>query len=92
MAEPRAKRFEHDVELHRDRRFGADGEMVEVPENWTPEDSVLAGLLEILQMWAPGRRARLEDFLVDAATACIGLAIAAVIGGFAARSRGSRSQ
>ena len=46
MAEPSAKRFEHDVELHRDGRFGSDGEMVEVPENWTPEDSVLAGLLD----------------------------------------------
>src|ERR1700722_17204626 len=35
------------------------------------------GLLEILQLWAPGRHARLEDFAVDALTACVGLAIAA---------------
>jgi VanZ family protein len=53
---------------------------------------VLIGLLELMQLWAPGRHARLEDFLVDAATACIGLAIAAVIGWFAARWRGSSSR
>ncbi|MFT4121890.1 VanZ family protein [Bradyrhizobium sp.] len=39
---------------------------------------VLIGLLELMQFWAPGRHARLEDFLVDAATACAGLALAAV--------------
>ena len=37
----------------------------------------LTGLIEILQFWAPGRHARLEDFLVDAIAACIGLAAAA---------------
>jgi uncharacterized OsmC-like protein len=46
VADPKAKRFEHDVELRRDGRFGADGETVDMPENWTPEDSVLAGLLD----------------------------------------------
>jgi VanZ family protein len=51
---------------------------------------VLIGLLEIMQLWAPGRHARLEDFLVDAATACIGLAVAAAIGWTAARWRRSR--
>jgi len=35
------------------------------------------GLLEILQLWAPGRHARLEDFVVDALAACVGFAIAA---------------
>lgn len=40
---------------------------------------VLIGLLELMQLWAPGRHARLEDFLVDAGTACIGFALAAVI-------------
>jgi len=35
------------------------------------------GGLEILQLWAPGRHARLEDFLVDALAACIGITIAA---------------
>ena len=37
----------------------------------------LIGLLELMQFWAPGRHARLEDFMVDAATACIGFALAA---------------
>jgi VanZ family protein len=35
------------------------------------------GGLEILQLWVPGRHARLEDFIVDALAACVGLAIAA---------------
>ncbi|MDN3272806.1 VanZ family protein [Frankia sp. RB7] len=38
----------------------------------------LIGLLELMQLWAPGRHARLEDFVVDAATACVGFALAAV--------------
>ncbi|MBR0956328.1 VanZ family protein [Bradyrhizobium japonicum] len=38
---------------------------------------VLIGVLELMQFWAPGRHARLEDFLVDAATAWIGFALAA---------------
>ncbi len=46
MAEPKAKRFEHAVSLLRDGRFAAEGETVEVPERWTPEHSVLAGLLD----------------------------------------------
>jgi uncharacterized OsmC-like protein len=46
VAEPKAKRFEHEVSLLRDGRFAAEGETVEVPERWTPEHSVLAGLLD----------------------------------------------
>jgi uncharacterized OsmC-like protein len=46
VAEPRAKRFEHAVSILHDGRFSAEGEFVEVPENWTPEHSVLAGLLD----------------------------------------------
>ena len=38
----------------------------------------LTGLIEIQQFWAPGRHARLEDCLVDALAACVGLAAAAV--------------
>ena len=38
---------------------------------------VSIGLLEIMQLWAPGRHARFEDFAVDAMTACAGLAFAA---------------
>ena len=33
----------------------------------------MIGLIEILQFWAPGRHARLEDFIVDALAACLGL-------------------
>src|SRR5450432_4801862 len=32
---------------------------------------VLIGVVEIMQIWAPGRHARLEDFLVDALAACV---------------------
>src|SRR3954467_775448 len=39
---------------------------------------ILIGLLELMQFWAPGRHARLEDFLVDAGTTCIGFALAAI--------------
>ena len=35
---------------------------------------VMIGLIEILQFWAPGRHARLEDFVVDALAACAGFA------------------
>ena len=38
---------------------------------------VMIGLLEILQLWAPGRHARFEDFAVDALTAGAGFAFAA---------------
>jgi len=41
---------------------------------------VMIGLLEILQLWAPGRHARLEDFVVDALAACAGIVMAAVLG------------
>ena len=40
---------------------------------------VLIGILEILQLWMPGRHARVEDFVVDALTACAGFAIAAAL-------------
>ena len=39
----------------------------------------LIGALEIMQFWAPGRHARLEDFAVDALAACVGLAVAAAL-------------
>jgi VanZ family protein len=40
---------------------------------------VLIGVLELLQLWMPGRHARLEDFVVDALAACVGIAVAAVM-------------
>ena len=39
----------------------------------------MIGLLELLQFWAPGRHARLSDFIVDALAACAGLAVAAAV-------------
>ena len=48
---------------------------------------VLIGILELLQLFVPGRHARLEDFLVDALTTLIGMAIAATIGQFQRSAR-----
>ncbi|MGY8663955.1 VanZ family protein [Bradyrhizobium sp. UFLA05-109] len=50
---------------------------------------VLIGLLEVLQLWAPGRHARFEDFIVDAFAACVGFALSAAIDRAVARSRGA---
>ncbi len=38
---------------------------------------IMIGVLELLQLVAPGRHARLEDFVVDALAACVGFVIAA---------------
>jgi len=40
----------------------------------------LIGILELLQLFVPGRHARLEDFVVDALAALVGFAIAGAIG------------
>lgn len=37
---------------------------------------VFAGVIELAQIYAPGRHARVIDFVVDAAAACIGVAAA----------------
>ena len=50
---------------------------------------LMIGLIEILQFWAPGRHARLEDFVVDALAACIGFAMAAVLGWLMRQARPS---
>jgi VanZ family protein len=34
------------------------------------------GLIEIAQLWVPGRHARLSDFVVDGLAACVGIGIA----------------
>ena len=52
---------------------------------------VLIGVLELLQFWAPGRHARLEDFLVDAGTACIGFALATAADWIFARLRANQA-
>jgi VanZ family protein len=41
---------------------------------------IAIGLLELLQLFVPGRHARLEDFLVDALSALAGFALAAIFG------------
>jgi VanZ family protein len=48
---------------------------------------VFIGILEILQFWAPGRHARLEDFVVDALAACAGFTVAAGLDWAAQRLR-----
>jgi VanZ family protein len=48
---------------------------------------VLIGVLELLQLWMPGRHARLEDFVVDALAACAGIAVAAVLDWVRRRSK-----
>jgi VanZ family protein len=40
---------------------------------------VLIGVLEMLQLWVPGRHARWQDFIVDALAACAGIAVAAIL-------------
>jgi hypothetical protein len=40
---------------------------------------VLIGMLELLQLWMPGRHARWQDFIVDALAACAGIAVAAML-------------
>jgi VanZ family protein len=39
---------------------------------------VFSGLIEAVQVWVPGRHARLSDFLVDGAAACAGVAACAI--------------
>jgi VanZ family protein len=34
-----------------------------------------AGAIEVAQLFTPGRHARMSDFVIDAATACIGVAL-----------------
>jgi len=52
---------------------------------------VATGILELLQLFAPGRHARLQDFLVDALSACAGLATAAALDWARQRLRPSKS-
>jgi VanZ family protein len=50
---------------------------------------VMIGVIEILQIWAPGRHAKLEDFIVDALAACVGLVVATGLDWLVQRSRRS---
>jgi VanZ family protein len=49
------------------------------------------GLIELLQLVAPGRHARLQDFVVDALAACLGLVAAAALDWMIRRARPSAS-
>jgi VanZ family protein len=40
---------------------------------------IFCGLVELLQLFMPGRHARLSDFIVDALSICLGLFIGSVI-------------
>jgi VanZ family protein len=51
---------------------------------------VFAGAIEFAQMFAPGRHARISDFLVDALAACIGVVLSALVTEFA-NANGKRS-
>jgi VanZ family protein len=52
---------------------------------------VMIGVIEILQLWMPGRHARVEDFVVDALAACAGFTGAAVVDWALQRFRQSNS-
>ncbi len=52
---------------------------------------VLIGALELMQFWAPGRHARLDDFVVDAVTAAAGFVLAAAMEWAMSRLRANRS-
>ena len=38
-----------------------------------------AGVIELAQLYAPGRHARMIDFVVDGLAACAGVAVAAIV-------------
>jgi hypothetical protein len=52
---------------------------------------LMTGMIELLQLWTPGRHARFEDFAVDAAAALAGLAAAAAIDWALQRTRRSNA-
>jgi organic hydroperoxide reductase OsmC/OhrA len=45
MPEPRPKRFEYAVEVRGEQGLTADAAPLEIPERWSPEHLVLAGLI-----------------------------------------------
>ncbi|MFL5238681.1 MAG: VanZ family protein [Rhizomicrobium sp.] len=58
---------------------------------WTASVVAVAsiGLLEIMQLWVPGRHARFGDFMVDALSACVGFALSAAVDWMMAQSGGN---
>ena len=53
--------------------------------------TMFAGAVELAQLYAPGRHARWIDFAVDAAAACIGVAIAVTTARLLPRARMARA-
>jgi VanZ family protein len=51
----------------------------------------LIGVLELLQLFVPGRHARLEDFVVDALAALAGFAMTAIASGLLRSRRRTRT-
>ena len=41
--------------------------------------TIFAGAVELAQIYAPGRHARLADFVVDALAACLGVALSCAV-------------
>jgi len=41
---------------------------------------IWAGAIELAQLFVPGRHARMRDFVIDVAAACIGVALSWVLG------------
>ena len=52
---------------------------------------VFAALVELAQIYAPGRHARVSDFVVDALAACAGVALTAAFARLRARTAESAS-
>jgi VanZ family protein len=57
-----------------------------------PAMIVFAAVIEIVQLYAPGRHARMIDFVVDALSACAGVALATALTWLRARAAESPSQ
>lgn len=45
----------------------------------------MTAMIEIMQLWAPGRHARFSDFVVDALAVCAGIAAATLLDRFRIR-------
>ena len=52
--------------------------------------AVMTGVLELLQLFVPGRHARVEDFLVDALATLVGFVIVSIIDLAITKTRRSR--
>ncbi|MGB6538897.1 MAG: VanZ family protein [Xanthobacteraceae bacterium] len=46
---------------------------------------IFAGAVELMQLFAPGRHARLSDFIVDALAMCVGVATMSLVSAFRSR-------